>query len=51
MDKRQSPPALPHNHSEAYWQVMKYLIVGLAVLMALAVLAAIVVVLRLIPWS
>jgi len=39
------------DHSEAYWAAMKYVIIGLTGLMILALILAVIVVLRLIPWS
>ncbi len=47
----QPRPATRPEHSEAYWQAMKYLIIGLGALMILAVALAVIVVLRIIPWS
>jgi hypothetical protein len=44
-------PATRPEHSEAYWQTMKYVIIGLAVLMVIAIVFAVIVVLRVIPWS
>lgn len=43
-------PATRPEHSEAYWQTAKYLILGLGILMVLALVLAVVVALRLIPW-
>ncbi len=49
---QKAPHARPRSaHSEAYWQAMKYVIIGLAVLMALALVLAVIVVLRMIPWD
>ncbi len=45
-----SPPTRPE-HSEAYWQTMKYVIIGLGMLMVIALILAVVVVLRIIPWN
>jgi uncharacterized membrane protein YuzA (DUF378 family) len=39
------------DHSETYWAAMKYVIIGLTGLMILALILAVIVVLRLIPWS
>ena len=44
-------PATRPEHSEAYWQTMKYVIIGLAALMILVLILAVIVVLRIIPWS
>jgi hypothetical protein len=38
-------------HSEAYWAAMKYVIIALTGLMIVALILALIVVLRLIPWS
>lgn len=38
-------------HSEAYWQAMKYVIIGLTALMVVALILAVMVLLRVIPWS
>jgi len=46
----QSKPTRPE-HSEAYWQTMKYVIIALTGLMIVALILALIVVLRLIPWS
>jgi len=51
MGRKESSPVMPPEPPEAYWQAIKYVIIGLTVLMVLAVLAAVVVVLRLVPWS
>ena len=49
---RPRPPTRPRSaHSEAYWQVMRYVIIGLVVLMTLALVLAVIVLLRVIPWS
>ena len=49
---QKAPNARPRSaHSEAYWQAMKYIIIGLAMLMALALVLAVIVLLRVIPWS
>ena len=45
-----SRPATRPEHSEAYWQTAKYLILGLGALMVLALVLAVVVALRIIPW-
>ncbi|MCL4394719.1 MAG: hypothetical protein M1482_07935 [Chloroflexi bacterium] len=47
----QKAPHARRKHSEAYWQAMKYIIIGLAMLMALALVLAVIVLLRVIPWS
>ncbi len=47
---RPRPPTRPE-HSEAYWQVMRYVIIGLVVLMTIALVLAVIVLLRVIPWS
>ncbi len=47
---RARPPTRPE-HSEAYWQAIKYVIVGLAALMTVALALAVIVLLRVIPWS
>ncbi len=44
------PPTRPE-HSEAYWQTMKYAIIGLAILMVLALVLAVIVLVGVIPWS
>ncbi len=44
-------PTTRPEHSEAYWQTMKYVILGLGVLMVIALILAVVVILRIIPWS
>ena len=38
-------------HSETYWQAIKYVILGLAALMILALALAMMVLLRALPWS
>ena len=49
---RPRPPTRPRSaHSEAYWLAMKYVIIGLAMLMILALLLAAIVLLGVIPWS
>ncbi len=47
---RRPPPPTRPEHSEAYWQTAKYVILGLAVLMVVALILAIVVLLGVIPW-
>jgi hypothetical protein len=49
-DARPRPATRPE-HSEAYWQTMKYVIIGLGALMVVAIALAVVVVLRIVPWS
>jgi hypothetical protein len=49
-DARPRPATRPE-HSEAYWQAMKYVIIGLGALMVLALALAVIVILRIIPWS
>ncbi len=44
-------PVTRPEHSEAYWQTAKYIIIGLTVLMVGAIVLAIFVALRIIPWS
>jgi hypothetical protein len=48
--RRPSPPTRPE-HSEAYWQAIQYVILGLGALMVLALVLAVMVVLRVVPWS
>ncbi len=43
-------PATRPEHSEAYWQSMKYLILGLGGLMIIALGLAIIIIFRVIPW-
>ncbi len=50
-ENRRPTPATHPEHSEAYWQTAKYLIIALAVLMVLAVVLAVIVALRVVPWS
>lgn len=38
-------------HSEVYWQAMKYAIIGLGTLMVIVLLLAIVILVRVIPWG
>ncbi len=38
-------------HSETYWQAIKYAIIVLALLMVLALVFAVIVLLGVIPWS
>jgi|GEM_PF-2886813 hypothetical protein len=38
-------------HSEAYWTAIKYVILALTGLMIVALVLALVIVLRLVPWS
>lgn len=47
---RPRPPTRPE-HSEAYWQTAKYVIVGLAVLMVVALILAVVVLFQIVPWT
>ncbi len=49
-DRRSRPPTRP-GHSEAYWQTMKYAIIGLAILMVVALVLAVIVLLGVVPWS
>jgi hypothetical protein len=49
-DKSPRPPTRPE-HSEAYWNAMKYIILALTGLMVLALVLAVVVALRGLPWS
>jgi hypothetical protein len=48
-DPRPNPPTRPE-HSEAYWQAIKWVIIALAVLMVIALALAVIVLLRVIPW-
>jgi hypothetical protein len=50
MSEHSRPPTRPE-HSEAYWQTIKYVIIGLAALMIVAVILAIIVLLQVIPWN
>jgi hypothetical protein len=46
-DTERRPPVRDRSpHSEAYWQVMKYLILGLAALMILALALAVIILLK-----
>lgn len=47
---RQPLPTRPE-HSEAYWSAIKYVILGLAALMVVALVLAVAVALRSVPWS
>lgn len=46
----QPKPTRPE-HSEVYWQTTKYVIIALTGLMIVALILALVVVLRLVPWN
>ena len=48
-DPRPNPPTRPE-HSEAYWQAIKYVIIALGALMVIALVLAVIVLLRVIPW-
>ena len=49
---QKAPHARPRSaHSEAYWQAVKYVIIGLAVLMVLALALVVILLFRVIPWS
>ncbi len=50
MAQDRRPPTRPE-HSEAYWQAMKYVIIGLSGLMILALVLAVIVLLQIVPWS
>lgn len=49
-DRRPRTPTRPE-HSDAYWQTMKYAIIGLAILMVVALVLAVIVLLGMIPWT
>lgn len=48
---RRPPPPTRPEHSEAYWQTAKYVIIGLAALMVIALALAVIVLLGIVPWS
>ncbi len=44
-------PATRPEHSEVYWRTAKYLILGLVALLVIVLVLAVVILLRVAPWS